>query len=602
MELMKREEDGISVSDDQQQLEALTASSVANLMREQDAELLASHHALAANDGDENANMSASAMTPCESLPDIVRDAPDNSVTVSGSEEGPRQGPSSAAAAPAPALSSVSGETADLVEFDVDHSIHQRRPTLSGQIYLTEPEESTLPVLDRTDTTVTKEDIDEFRERRLNEAAQFAAAVGAEEVTGSEIRIIEDHDDYDDDDDDDDEVAKVKQEDSIASSYHHETRSVNSAMAASSVGEASCHSLDKAILTETSRATVSSSTLTAALLAGRPHKPVITTKRGFLEQLPGQGAAQTTFIYKGIHSNPPDIVKSGIQRGNYAQLHRKAWLEVSDKYHRYGKNLRLYYRHWEKVGYPFNMFFDWLDSKGEAAGQPLPELDECPRAQLDSDVVLYITNPEVTERYTIGVVVHPETGRGQMVDIDGNPIVAAVPDGWIFVLRDNRLYAAPKITCVTGERSKERFHHSSFFGGKAVEAAGIFVTDDDGYLTQLLPHSGHYRPGEAHMQRVLFFLYHMGVDLRTFDMDMQQILHVARDTETGNDGKIEKMKEKKKKIESLCLQPAVLAACFLAHKARFIGNGIFQQIHKIKNASVTNVTEALEFIDEGGCW
>ena len=329
-------------------------------------------------------------------------------------------------------------------------------------------------------------------------------------------------------------------------------------------------------------------------IMGRPHKPIFTTKRGFLDRLPGEEDPQNltpTFIYKGIHSNPPEIVRSGMQRGNYAQLHRKAWLEVSDKYHRYGKNLRLYYRHWEKLGCPFNMFFDWLDSKGEAAGQPLPELEECTRAQLDSDVVLYITNPDVSAQYAIGVVANTETGQGLMVDNDGDPI-ATGPDGWIFVLRDNRLYGAQKITSVKGERSKQRFHHSSFFGGKAVEAAGIFTTNDQGYLVQLLPHSGHYRPGEAHMQRVLFFLYHMGVDLRTFDMDMQQILHVARD-EKGDDGKV----EKKKKIESLCLQPAVLVACFLAHKARFIGNGIFKQIHKIKNSSATNVTEALELID-----
>ena len=106
------------------------------------------------------------------------------------------------------------------------------------------------------------------------------------------------------------------------------------------------------------------------------------------------------------------------------------------------------------------------------------------------------------------------------------------------------------------------------------------------------------------MQRVLFFLYHQGIDLRTFEMDMQQILHVAREKDlpknkdSNPDGKV----EKKKKLESLCLQPAVLVACFLAHKARFIGEGIFKKIHMIRNSSVTNVTEALELIDDGGCW
>jgi hypothetical protein len=279
-----------------------------------------------------------------------------------------------------------------------------------------------------------------------------------------------------------------------------------------------------------------------------------------------------------------------------AQLHRKAWLEVSDKYHRYGKNLRLYYRYWESLACPTNSFFDWLDSKGEAAGQPLPALDECPRSQLDSDTVLYITNPDVSATYAIKFK-PDEMGLGHVTDVDGDPVVTG-PDGWIFVLRDNVMYGAQKITSVSG-LSKQRFHHSSFFGGKAVAAAGIFITDDNGVLTRLYPHSGHYRPGEAHMQRMLFFMYHEGVDLRTFDMDTQLILHVSRDKEEKKVDGPDKI-EKKKKVESLHLQPAVLVACFLAQKARFIGEGIFTQVHQIRKADVATVTEALELIDESG--
>jgi len=334
----------------------------------------------------------------------------------------------------------------------------------------------------------------------------------------------------------------------------------------------------------------------------------------FFDKLPDNGKSQD-FVYKGIHSNPPDIVSSGSARGNYALLHRKAWLEVSDKYHRYGKNLRLYYRYWERLGYPTNMFFDWLDSKGEAAGQPLPELEECPRSQLDSDTVLYITNPEITQGYALRFVVEggATMGRARVLDVDGDPVQTG-PDGWIFVLRDNVMYGAPKVTSVTG-LAKQRFHHSSFFGGKAVAAAGILITNEDGILTQLYPHSGHYRPGEAHMQRVLFFLHNEGVDLRTFEMDTQQIWHVTRDKKDSgkkecrkkegdqNDGGKEDGKvEKKKKVESLHLMPAVLVACYLAHKARFIGEGIFSQIQRIRKADVTNVTEALELIDDGGVW
>jgi hypothetical protein len=321
-------------------------------------------------------------------------------------------------------------------------------------------------------------------------------------------------------------------------------------------------------------------------------------KRNFLDKLPESGTA-ASYVYKGIRANPPDIVQSGTNRGNYATLHRKAWLEVSDKYHRYGKHLRLYYRHWESLGCPTNMFFDWLDSKGEAAGQPLPELDECRRSQLDSDTVLYISNPQVSQGYALKFI-PDEKGRGLVVDVDGDPVGTGV-DGWIFVLRDNVLYGAQKITSVTGH-SKQRFHHSSFFGGKAVAAAGIFITDEHGFLNRLYPHSGHYRPGEAHMQRMLFFLYLEGVDLRTFEVDTQQILHVARDKDLPkqkNDLVEESAKtEKRKKIESLHLMPGVLVACFLAHKARFIGEGIFSQIRQIRKANVATVSEALLAIDD----
>ena len=345
------------------------------------------------------------------------------------------------------------------------------------------------------------------------------------------------------------------------------------------------------------------------------------SRTGFLAQLPTSESMCPShdFVYKGIGANPPEIVKRGTTRGNYAQLHRKAWLEVTDKYHRYGKNLRLYYRYWESEGHPTNIFFDWLDSKGEAAGNELPELKECPRRQLDSDTVLYINNPDVTQGYAINVVVEPLDNlepdskytdgvrRGRMYDTDGNPVCTG-PDGWIFVLRDNFMYGAKKITSVSGQ-SRQRFHHSSFFGGKAVAAAGIFITDDDGYLTRLYPHSGHYRPGEAHMQRVLFYLYHEGVDLRSFEMDTQQIMHVARDgNDTAKDKKSDKNSnaidkvptEKKKKVEVLHLMPAVYIACFLAHKARFIGEGIFAQIHQIRQSDVASVSEALSVIDNGG--
>jgi len=561
------------------------------------------------------------------------------------------------------------------------------RKALSGDIFLHEQQDQEGSVLsDRDSIGDVVEDHhektcmhhrSESAERRFNEAAQFAEAVGDLPLTEQEdLRIIDEtneegEEDYDDDDDDDATEVRVERSRMLrppskravtkkALSTEGDQTTNESAVVIAAAAEKLCHEppppppqqqLDPRS-THTTRSETPSVHIPDTPVKQRPHWPAAqyetrpapsttpesspSRRAAFLAQLPSSTSTQD-FVYKGIRANPPEIIKRGTTRGNYAQLHRKAWLEVSDKYHRYGKHLRLYYRYWERLGFPTNMFFDWLDSKGEAAGQPLPELEECPRSQLDSDTVLYITNPDLTQNYALQLLAEETTivdddgneevmRRGRVVDVDGDPVQTG-PDGWIFVLRDNVLYGSQKITSVLGH-SKQRFHHSSFFGGKAVAAAGIFLTDDDGFLTRLYPHSGHYRPGEAHVQRVLFFIFHEGIDLRTFEMDVQQIQHVSRDgpaekkaikekkdfskkenetdKENGDGGgktdEKEAKTEKKKKTESLQLMPAVLVACFLAHKARFIGEGIFAQIHQIRKAEVASVGEALDVIDNGGYW
>ena len=467
-------------------------------------------------------------------------------------------------------------------ELDVDDPF--KRHALSGEVYnvslytpaLTELQETIIDHLavkeERFDETENRSDLrrSESLTRRISEAQQFAEAVGDLLPTEqNKLRIIED-DIQDDSDDEDDEKAIVCPE-----------------------AQQSEPEREVPVPEELTRPTQ-----IAVRRKSRPTWPFKSPpKRGFMDKLPDAGTQQD-FVYKGIRANPPIIVKRGTDRGNYAQLHRKAWLEVSDKYHRYGKHLRVYYRHWESLDCPYNMFFDWLDSKGEAAGQPLPNLPECPRSVVDSDTVLYITSDEVTHGYALSFVSDDE-GRGRVFDVDGDPVLTG-PDGWIFVLRDNVMYGAEKVTSVQG-KSKQRFHHSSFFGGKAVAAAGIFVTDEEGYLTRLYPHSGHYRPGDAHMQRMLFFLHNEGVDLRTFEMDMQQILHVARDAPKDvKETDISDKTDKKKKVETLLLVPAVEVACHLAHKARFIGENIFAQIHQIRKSGAATVSEALAAIDDSG--
>ena len=290
--------------------------------------------------------------------------------------------------------------------------------------------------------------------------------------------------------------------------------------------------------------------------------------------LPQRPTACQDVGYRGISANPPDITKCGIARGNTAQIHRKAWLEVTDPKHRYGKNLRLYHQYWESLGCPSDDFFKWLDST------PLPCLVACPREVLDNNTVLYITDPAVSDRYALQLVVCEKSGRCRVLDRQNKP-VNTDREGWMFVLRDSTFYGAKKINGST-DGSKERFHHSSFFGGKAVKAAGIFLTDDEGFLTDLFPHSGHYRPGEADMQRILIFLHKIGVDLTTFLVDIQQLIRINRheiksSTNTAKEG------DKKRKIESLFLRPAACVAHYLSHKARFIGDGILSQIQATRD-------------------
>ena len=332
-------------------------------------------------------------------------------------------------------------------------------------------------------------------------------------------------------------------------------------------------------------------------------------------------SSEADFFYRGIRANPPEITKRGVARGNYAQMHRKAWLEVSDKRHRYGKNLRMYYKHWEELGHPFHMFFDWLDSKGEAVGNPLPDLSEIPRSVLDSDTVLYITDPEVTATYVLNIVANPVDGSATILDQDGNPVNTG-KEGWIFVLRDNLFYGSQKVTapkcsgtssgnlCTGVVIPRQRFHHSTFFGGKAVASAGIFLTDERGLLTQLWPHSGHYRPGESHMQRVLFFLQQLGVDLSSFMVDMQQIFKVTRekapklqppkesDAVLSDENKDNQEKKTKKmaKVGCLHLLSGQEVALFLAHKALMIEYGVFQQIHKIRRIVPKESRDSVRFV------
>ena len=162
--------------------------------------------------------------------------------------------------------------------------------------------------------------------------------------------------------------------------------------------------------------------------------------------------------------------------------------------------------------------------------------------------------------------------------------VSTGPKGWIFVVRNDKLFACEKrTTCsaadlplppdaaadaaadaaggansfsplgqhMSEQRTEEsrqgkekakmkghgqglRFHHSSFFAGQGVHAAGMLVLQE-GVLQVLYPHSGHYRPHDRHLCSLLKFLLHkMGPQaLASMQVDVQRVMKASRQSDKG---------------------------------------------------------------------
>ena len=320
---------------------------------------------------------------------------------------------------------------------------------------------------------------------------------------------------------------------------------------------------------------------------------------------------------KGNYPTPKAVVES-FNTENSSIIDRRAWLEVEDPNHRYAKNLRIYHKEWEKQGRPGDNFWLWLDEgipqsaseevelkekektsfeekkslveRGSnnnmnmnkqneinntdqscyseivqrepkvhedihgsdklsiSQKRVLPELPECPRALLESEVLTYCNTPEERFQYKLEI---KEDGLFYRSSTTPKELVDTGSDGWIFVLRDNNIYAAEKKTDKT-----PRFHHSSFFAGECVEAAALFIIKR-GVLRRLYPHSGHYRPTDRHLLRLLRYMEENNINLYNIEVDVQLMLKVARameitpvPVEDNNKTNIEKDNEKDPITES----------------------------------------------------
>ncbi|KAF8973434.1 hypothetical protein BGZ46_009901 [Entomortierella lignicola] len=205
------------------------------------------------------------------------------------------------------------------------------------------------------------------------------------------------------------------------------------------------------------------------------------------------------------------------------------WLEMSDKKHRYGSNLKPYHQYWLNHN-TSQSFFYWLD-KGD--GKDV-NLDERSRDRLDKERVKYLQEHERAQ-YVVhvidGLLYYKQSGEivhtlssnvqaGDDVDIsqllpdnDANDDEATRLEKkrirnmakFIYVTdKDGTLYIARKV--------KGQFHHSSFLGGGTVCAAGGIIVNN-GRIVKITPKSGHYRPTQHHFEALVGRLEGMGISL-----------------------------------------------------------------------------------------
>eukprot|EP00122_Pirum_gemmata_P021635 Pgem_evm1s20143 len=245
------------------------------------------------------------------------------------------------------------------------------------------------------------------------------------------------------------------------------------------------------------------------------------------------------------------VVKAGLCKGlanpHGIPLYSDHWLEAIDVHHRCGSNLNM------------ENFFTWLDC---GSGSKI-ELPECSREQLERDRVTYC-NENDCKRFEVVIeygllkykqieqFVHTQNvyvdsplknptspsksltpivkkTKSSVVDMSKNKEISITQliqnsasykktdcsyktdsngnrmKKFIFVLScDYKLYVAQK--------TRGSFHHSSFLSGGAVLAAGR-LTASNGKLLTIAPHSGHYRTGQEHFNRLLSHLGKEGLDM-----------------------------------------------------------------------------------------
>lgn len=169
------------------------------------------------------------------------------------------------------------------------------------------------------------------------------------------------------------------------------------------------------------------------------------------------------------------------------------WIEFFDPRHRRPHELKPFFEEWKETSKATMSFWEFLQAKEKLD----PKL-------LDAGIQIRFLTSQERAAYAVSFRVNQQ-GQASLYYPDGS----LLGDGtYIFV-------KGPDSVVYVGCEVRGQFHHSSFFAGKSVKAAGELIIHG-GVLVEASSRSGHYRPDRAENARFLRYLDDQGVKRETY--------------------------------------------------------------------------------------
>jgi len=201
-----------------------------------------------------------------------------------------------------------------------------------------------------------------------------------------------------------------------------------------------------------------------------------------MTMLAGRVAEESSKLGVKLLHSPTDfrLIKSDPRLG--AQSY---WLERVDQHHRPGYMLSMHYETW--LGTPVNdTFWAYVDT------QMSPFSYLTPMVLFYGGASAQLLPYQVTKNNADGLVYI--NSSVDVFDTENNQTAASGYGFAIFVCDNFDMFSASHVL--------GRFHHSTFFAGMPVTAAGEIVAKD-GYIKLITAKSGHYRPSWSDMHRMV---------------------------------------------------------------------------------------------------